>query len=257
MERHDTHLLSQESEVKEKEEDAHQFNFNDSIYLSYDSEDKLVSKETVNNSPLHLNYKEENNIEDNNINNISIISSQEIRDIFHGQENNTKMNKKKEKHKKNKYFIKLRKIKLNNDDSNEIVENCLTYFPTLRNDIIDKKINKLIDKSRKCVSLNNKNKNNKKRNKLKNHRKLNSLNEKEFLYFFYNDDNKGNQNLRNMLKIINKQKTQLFKVTNNFFSIKNKEKIGTKANNKYPLINTKNKTKKNKTNSQDNDKSNK
>ena len=260
MDRHDTHLLSEESGVKEKEEDAHQFNFNDSINLSYDSEDKLVSKETVNNSPLHLNYIEQNNIENNNNNNnnnISIISSKEIGDIFHGQENNTKINKKKKKPKKNKYFIKLRKIKLNNDDSNEIVENCLTYFPTLRNDIIDKKINKLIDKSRKCVSLNNKNKNNKKRNKLKNHRKLNSLNEKEFLYFFYNDDNKGNQNLRNMLNIINKQKTRLLKVTNNFFSIKNKEKIGTKANNKYPLINTKNKTNKNKTNSQDNDKSNK
>ena len=228
MDRHDTHLLSQESGVKEKEEDAHQFNFNDPIYLSYDSEDKLVSKETVNNSPLHLNYIEQNNIEDNNINNKSIISSQEIRDIFHGQENNTKINKKKEKPKKNKYFIKLRKIKLNNDDSNEIVENCLTYFPTLRNDIIDKKINKLIDKNRNCISLNNKSKNNKKRNKLKNHRKLNSLNEKEFLYFFYNDDNKGN-----------------------------KENIGAKAKSKYPLINTKNKSNNNKANTKDNDKSNK
>jgi len=258
MDRHDTHLLSEESELKEKEEDAHQFNFNESIYLSYDSEDRLVSKESVNNSPLHLNYIEQNNIENNNNNNnnISIISSKEIRDIFHGQE---KSNKKKKKLKKNKYFIKLRKIKLNNDDSNEIVENCLTYFPTLRNDIIDKKINKHIDKNRNCVSLNNKNKNknNKNRIKLMHHKKLNSFNEKEVLYFFYNDDNKGNQNLRNMLNIINKQKIKLLRITNNFFSIKNKEKIGTKVKNKYPLINTKNKTNKKITNSTDNVKSNK
>lgn len=254
MDRHDTHLLSEESELKEKEEDAHQFNFNESIYLSYDSDDRLVSKESVNNSPLHLNYIEQNNIENNNNNNISIISSKEIRDIFHGQE---KSNKKKKKLKKNKYFIKLRKIKLNNDDSNEIVENCLTYFPTLRNDIIDKKINKHIDKNRNCVSLNNKNKNknNKSRIKLMHHKKLNSFNEKEVLYFFYNDDNKGNQNLRNMLNIINKQKIKLLRITNNFFSIKNKE--NTKVKNKYPLINTKNKTNKKITNSTDNIKSNK
>ena len=275
MDRHDTHLLSEESEIKEKEEDDHQFNFNDSIYLSYDSEDKLVSKESVNNSPLHLNYIEQNNIENNdnndnnnininnNFSNVSIISSKEIGDIFCGNENIKKNNKKRKKPKKNRYFIKLRKIKLNNDD-NEIVENCLTYVPTLKNEIIDKNINKLIDKNRRCVSLNNKNKKNKNRNKLKNHRKMNSLNEKEFLYFFYNDDNKGNENLRNMLNIINKQKTHLLKVTNNFFSIKNKEKIGTKEKNKFPLLNPKNKSNKDKdkdnktkANSREGDKNNK
>lgn len=256
MNRHDTHLLSEENDIKEKEEDAHQFKLNNSIYLSYDSEDKLISKESSNNSLLHFNY-EQNNIEDNN-NNVSIISSKEIGDIFHGQvcgqENNANFDKIKKKRKKNKYFIKLRKIKLNNDDSNEIVENCLTYFPTLRNEIIDKTINKNIDKNRNCVSLNNKGKNVKNRNKLKNNRKLTSLNEKEYLYFFYSDDNKGNKNLRNMLNIINKQKMQLLKVTNNYFSIKNKEKMGVKVKNKYSLIYTKNKTNKNITNSRSNEK---
>ena len=119
----------------------------------------------------------------------------------------------------------------------------MTYFPTLNNDIIDKKINT----KRNCVSLSNINKNNKngkrKRDKLKLNRKLNISKEKEVLYFFYDNDLKGNQNLKNMLNVINKQKIQLLKITNNFFSIKTQKKLNiktkTKDTIKYPLINKK------------------
>jgi hypothetical protein len=121
----------------------------------------------------------------------------------------------------------------------------LTYFPTLNNDIVDKKINT----KRNCVSLSNINKNNKngkrKRDKLKLNRKLNISKEKEVLYFFYDNDLKGNQNLKNMLNVINKQKIQLLKITNNFFSIKTQKKLNIKTKTKlkdkikYPLINNK------------------
>ena len=255
MKRHDTHLLSSESDKKSEEEGAHKFCFNNS-YSSNDSEGKYISKQSSKHSPIHLNNLNEYNVDNNIKNNVSIISSRELKDIFCGDGNNSKSfsKRKKKKPKNNKYFIKLRKIKLNNDKQDEFEENCLTYFPTLNNDIIDKKINT----ERNCVSLSNVNKNNKngkrKRDKLKFNRKLNISKDKEVLYFFYDNDVKGNQNLKNMLNVINKQKIQLLKITNNFFSIKTKKKLNiktkTKDKIKFPLINNK------KNNNSNNNKSN-
>ena len=249
MKRHDTHLLSSESDKKSREEGAHKFGLNNS-YSSNDSEGKYISKQSSKHSPIHLNNLNEYNVDNNTKNNVSIISSRELKDIFCGDGNNTKSfsKRKKKKSQKSKYFIKLRKIKLNKEKNNELEENCLTYFPTLNNDIIDKKINT----KRNCVSLSNINKNNKnnkngkrKRDNLKLNRKLNISKEKEVLYFFYDNDLKGNQNLKNMLNVINKQKIQLLKITNNFFSIKTQKKLNiktktkTKDKIKYPLINNK------------------
>ena len=232
MKRHDTHLLSSESDKKSEEEGAHKFCFNNS-YSSNDSEGKYISKQSSKHSPIHLNNLNEYNVDNNIKNNVSIISSRELKDIFCGDGNNSKSfsKKKKKKPKNNKYFIKLRKIK--------------------NNDIIDKKINT----ERNCVSLSNINKNKKngkkKRNKLKLNRKLNISKDKDVLYFFYDNDIKGNQNLKNMINVINKQKIQLLKITNNFFSIKTQKKLNikTKSKNqdniknqdeiKYPLINNK------------------
>ena len=244
MKRHDTHLLSRESDEKYEEEGANKFGLNNS-YSSNDSEGKYISKQSSKNSTIHLNNLNEYNVDNNNKNNVSIISSRELNDIFGGDGNNSKNSSKKKKKKpqKSKNFIKLRKIKLNNDKHDELEENCLTYFPTLNNDIIDKKINT----ERNCVSLSNINKNKKngkkKRNKLKLNRKLNISKDKDVLYFFYDNDIKGNQNLKNMVNVINKQKIQLLKITNNFFSIKTKKKLNikTKAKDKIklPLINKK------------------
>ena len=248
MKRHDTHLLSSESNKKSEEEGAHKFAFNNS-YSSNDSEGKYISKQSSKHSPIHLNNLNEYNVDNKIKNNISIISSRELKDIFCGDGNNSKSfsKRKKKKPKSIKHFIKLRKIKLNNDKLDEIEENCLTYFPTLNNDIIDKKINL----GRNCVSLSNINKKNKngirKRDKSKLNRKLNISKDKEVLYFFYDNDLKGNQNLKKMINVINKQKIQLLKITNNFFSIKTQKKLNIKTKTKaktkdkiiYPLINNK------------------
>jgi len=244
MKRHDTHLLSSESDKKSEEEGAHKFGFNNS-YSSNDSEGKYISKQSSKHSPIHLNNLHEYNVDNNIKNNVSIISSRELKDIFCGDGNNSKSSskKKKKKSQKSKNYIKLRKIKLNNDKHDELEEKCLTYIPTLNNDIIDKKIST----ERNCVSLSNINKNNKNgkrnRDKLKLNRKLNISKDKEVLYFFYDNDLKGSQNLKNMLNVINKQKIQLLKITNNFFSIKTQKKLNIKTKNKdneiikYPLIN--------------------
>ena len=141
MNRHDTHLLSTESNKKPGEEGAHKFAFNNS-YSSNDSEGKYISKQSSKHSPIHLNNLNEYNIDNKTKNNVSLISSRELKDIFCGEGNisNSFSKRKKKKPKKSKYFIKLRKIKLNKENHDELEEKCLTYFPSLNNDIMDKKI---------------------------------------------------------------------------------------------------------------------
>ena len=175
MKRHDTHLLSDESEKEKKEEDAHQYNFNNSSNSSDDSEEKYISKESNQNGPAHVNFLKLNNLTNdvnyynNDKNEVSIISSKELEDIFYVDSKNNKnknFSTKKKKKKKNKYFIKLRKIKLNDD---ELIDNCLTYNPSLRNEVIDIKIyyDNIKNKNRNCISLNNSNNKNNDRTKLK------------------------------------------------------------------------------------------
>ena len=241
MKRHDTHnISSDESEEENKEENLYKYTFNNTKNSNI-TEEKFITKESEQKSSFHifnLNNKNQNynNINENEIhkkeNNNSIISSKELEDIFYNEDNNKNIPKKKKKT-KNKYFIKLRKIKLNNEENKEIIDNCLTYNLTLRNDIIDKNINK----KRNCISLNNIEKNynkNLEKAKLKKSKKVDKVKEKEDLYFFYNDDNEGNQNLKNVANIINKNKLDLLKISNCNFTIRNKRK---KLKRKFPLLN--------------------
>ena len=240
MKRHDTHNLSDESE-KENKEENYKYTFNNTKNSNI-TEEKFITKESEQKSSFHINNlnnqsknKNYNNIKENQQkeNNISIISSKDLEDIFYNEDNNKDIPQKKKKAKKNKYFIKLRKIKLNNEKNDEIIENCLTYNLTLRNDIIDKNI----DIKRKCISLNNLDKKNNKnidRTKLKKSKKEETLKEKEVLYFFYNDDNDGNQKLKNVVNILNKNKLELLKISNCNFTIRNKIK---KTKRKLPLLN--------------------
>ena len=218
MKRHDTHLLSDESE-KEKNEDSHRYIFNNSKISSSSSEEKYLSKESDNIKAININMINQNYIENNNNNfqenNVSILSSKDLVDIFYNEEHIKNTNQKKKKSKKMKYFIKLRKVRLNYNNNDEIIDNCLTYNPTLRNNIIDKKINK---GNRKCVSLTN---NNNDKYKKRQKKKFETTKEKEILYFFYNDDNEGNKKLKRVINIINKQKSQLYKISDkNCFTIK-------------------------------------
>ena len=245
MKRHDTHLLSDESDKEKKEEDAHQYNFNNSSNSSEDSEEKYFSKESNQNGPAHVNFLKLNNLTNdvnyynNDKNEVSIISSRELEDIFYVDSKNNKnknISTKKTKKKKNKYFIKLRKIKLNDD---ELIDNCLTYNPSLRNNAIDKKIyyDNIKNKNRNCISLTNSNNKNNDRAKLKKSKRLDTFKEKEVLYFFYNDDNEGNKKLKNFINIINKQKSQNLQVSNNNnFSIKTKKKANHSRRNYFPFI---------------------
>ena len=237
MKRHDTHLLSDESEKEKKEEDQHQYNFNNSTISSCSSEDKYISKKPDNKNPININMINQNYF-NNNINfkedNVSILSSKDLEDIFCNEDVINNIPQKKKKTKKNKYFIKIRKVKLNNENNDEIIDNCLTYNLTLTNDIIDKKINK---GERKCVSLGNKNKDNNINNDIDKKNQRTKLNkEKEVLYFFYKDDNEGNKKLKKVINIINKQKLQFFKICKSYFSIKTRKKRGKRNRNLFPII---------------------
>ena len=134
MKRHDTHLLSDESEKEKKEEDQHQYNFNNSTISSCSSEDKYISKKPDNKNPININMINQNYF-NNNINfkedNVSILSSKDLEDIFCNEDVINNIPQKKKKTKKNKYFIKIRKVKLNNENNDEIIDNCLTYNLTL------------------------------------------------------------------------------------------------------------------------------
>ena len=214
MKRHDTHLLSDESEKNDKdEEDAHQYSFSNSSSESYNSKNNYISKEARKKSPIKLNLEN---------NNDTIISSHELEDIFQGKIEGEK-NKKKKKPKKHKYYVKLKKVKLNKEKEGELVESCLTFTPSPRYDII-------LDNAKQNNNFNLKNEKkfnfpvlNTDKNIQKNEEKKeeNNKKEKEVLYFFYNDDQEGNKNLKKIINIINKQKMKLFQVSDkNCFTIK-------------------------------------
>ena len=117
MKRHDTHLLSSESEKEEKEEeDAHQYSFSNSSSESSKSNKNLISREIIKKSPIKKNIE--------NAKNDSIISVSELEDIFHGKKESKvdEKKKKKSKPKTNKLFIKLKKVKLNNEKDGDLVE---------------------------------------------------------------------------------------------------------------------------------------
>ena len=262
MKRHDTHLLTEESENK-KEEEEHQYSFTSSSEKSSDTHQNYVLNEQKQKSPIKLNFNDNNN----NFNNNSIISSSELEDIFNGDNNNINNNKikpkkKQIKQKKNKLFVKLKKVKINPDNNDILVDHNLTYNPLPNYDnLIQNEF--LYLKNIKAV--NNKNAN-KKKNKInsdfpinnterinnnKNPGNDNDINinmdkakkedkEKEVLYFFYNDDNEGNKRLKNVIDLINKEKMKLFKVSNkNCFTIKTSKNYFSKLSSKYknnPLI---------------------
>ena len=208
MKRHDTHLLSDESEKEDREEDAHKYIFNSSKNSSKNSEEKYISKDSKENITILKKYLNKNKLEKND----SIISSTELENIFGNDINNKKIKKKKNK-KNKKYFIKLKKVKINKENNKEETDYCFTYNPSLRNIIIDKKIKNDCYKniSRNCISLNN-SFNNKisHKNELKKEKK-----EKEILYYFHNDNIEGNRKLKNFIKILNDDKLKLLKISNN------------------------------------------
>ena len=236
MKRHDTHMFSDESEKEsEEKEDSHQYNFSKGLSDS-NSKENYISKEQHKKSPIKLNIDNNNFIEEKNN---SIISSGELQDIFQGEkDSNSKEKKKKPKPKKNKLFVKLKKINLNQEKEDDLVEDCLTFSPSPRYDIMFDQdyINLRTTKFKKPkLDKNNENKNNQMINvtERKAQDKKNILNIKEVLmnkdakndevlYFFYNDDNEGSKKLKKVINIINKEKSQFFKISNkNCFTIKN------------------------------------
>ena len=240
MKRHDTHLLSDESEKENKEEEgSHQYNFSKELSDS-NSQENYISNELNKKTPIKLNL-ENNNFQEEKNN--SIISSAELEDIFQGEKKiNSKEKKKKSKTKKHKLFVKLKKININKDKDDDLVEDCLTFSPSPRYDLMFDKdfINLRTTKFKKPkTDKNNNNENKENKNNYLAHNterkedKKNLLNIKkalinrdskdnEVLYFFYNDDNEGNKKLKRVINIINKEKSQLFKISNkNCFTIKN------------------------------------
>ena len=240
MKRHDTHLLSDESEEENKEEEgSHQYNFSKGLSDS-NSQENYISNELNKKSPIKLNL-ENNNFQEEKNN--SIISSAELEDIFQGEKKiNSKEKKKKSKTKKHKLFVKLKKININKDKDDDLVEDCLTFSPSPRYDLMFDKdfINLRTTKFKKPkIDKNNNNENKENKNNYLAHNterkeeKKNLLNIKkalingggkdnEVLYFFYNDDNEGNKKLKRVINILNKEKSSLYKISNNnCFTIKN------------------------------------
>ena len=230
MKRHDTHLLSDESEKNDKEEDdSHNYNFSNSLSESYNSNDNLISKKKDPKSPYKLDLENNNN---------SIISSSELQNIFLGEKEKEKKERKRKRPHKKKLFIKLKKVQLNKGKEDNLVEYQLTYTPSPRYDIIldNKKLknNKNIKNERdnnypvlntdkniqqnddKC-DTNNKNKEGKEK-------------EKEIFYFFYNDDKEGKQKLQKVINLIMKQRSQMLKVSDKqVLTFKNNKNINTSS----------------------------
>ena len=231
MKRHDTHLLSDESEKGEKEEDAHQYIFNNSKNSSKDSEEKYISKDEIKKFTLFKNlvsknHKEINISNENNNGNASIISSTELENVFCNDINNAS---KKEKLRKHKLYIKLRKIKLYKNNKTRILPNYLTYNPSIRNKIIGEIIGQYNYRNRNCITLTNSYKNIK-RTELK---KKKNLKENEILNYFYNENIKGSSHLKFFINILNNQKLKISKTN---FSIKTKKKMNLKINNNFPYL---------------------
>jgi len=230
MKRHDTHLLSDESEKGEKEEDAHEYIFNSSKNSSKNSEEQYITKQSNKKNILYKNILNQKNIRNNS--NASIISSKDIDGIFGNYNNNRDRNNLPKTEKKiiNKIYIKFR----NKYNNNSIVNNYLTYNPPIKKNIFDKKYKN--HNYRKCISLTdyNQNKNNNKidRSKLKRFKKFDPIKDKEMLYFFYDDNILSN---KHFLNIINQHKSKLLQITNDNFSIKSKPRLNLKKN--FPLFN--------------------
>jgi len=235
MKRHDTHILSDESEKESKEEeDAHQYIFTNSSSESNISNNNNISKEIHKKTPVKL-ILENNNLKNNND---SIISSSELADIFRVEVddiNHKHKKKKKSQTKKKNYFVKLKKVRLNKDNEDNLIEYSLTYNPSPNYaSIFDSEI---IDIKGKIIQEEKNNNKNKEKNIKSNvynteqvNKEINNKNkkinnkpkEKEVLYFFYKNDNEGNNNLKRVINIINKEKSQLFKISNkNCFTLKN------------------------------------
>ena len=85
MKRHDTHILSESEEEEEISDEIHKYSFNNSknsYNKTNNSNNSFYSNNPKRNSPFRINNL---NINDNDYNNneISIISSKEIEDIFY------------------------------------------------------------------------------------------------------------------------------------------------------------------------------
>jgi hypothetical protein len=237
MNRHDTHLLSSDEEEKEIEEDVNNFSFSDSNNSSYNSSDKYIIKQESNkNKFLYNKLLVPNNIDNvtKDKENVSIISRKDIEDIFYdikskddiNKTDKKNINKKKKTSTEKKLFVKLRKVKLNNENLNEIVEHCLTYNPA-------NKKTKISFNNRSISSADS----TKKTSKIKYNKSsailsgnISKFDENEILFFFYKDNISGNQKLKKVINIINKQKVKFLKMSNNHFSIKETYRY------KYPII---------------------
>ena len=211
MKRHDTHLLSDGSE-KEDEEDEHKYLIS-SKNSSEENNDKYKNL---------LNYKSENN------DNVSIISSSEIENMFNNETNKRFTSPKIRKPKINRYLIKLKKIQLNKEKIEQITDINLTYNPSLKNALIDNNIKKNKYNSRRCLSLSNKNK-----YKLDN---FSSRNKKEVLYYVYKNNASGNLKIKNFINILNKQKMKYLQISNNSFSLNAEKKIYPRNNFQFPFL---------------------
>ena len=263
MQRHDTHLLSyNEEEEEEKSDEIHKYSFNNSkISINNTENNSLYLNNTNKNSPFKLsNLKNDNNNNNNNLvkDNISIISSKELEDIFYNEKNNSikkddkekndkdknlviepnKNNKDKDKVKNKKIIniesniikkrnkvidnIKIKMLKLN-DEINNCELHCLTYTPCLIN--ITKIKYKI--KKRNCISLNNsffKHKKNirKSKNVVNKNIKMKKLKLSSKRDNPNNNNEYNNKNIKNIIDIINQKKIKSLKISKNSFSIKTK-----------------------------------
>ena len=177
MERHDTHILSDSQEEDEKGENSHCYVFNNSSNSDSNSLKNTVNTNTKRGSKFKLSdVFQINNNEENEILNGSIISIQDLDDVFYNEkrfkkEINNKKDEKKEIKDKNKNEIKIsiqennkenivkeyknksqinnipdnvriKMIKLNYDDNISVFNKYLTYTPYLINKLKIKKIKK-------------------------------------------------------------------------------------------------------------------
>ena len=177
MERHDTHILSDSQEEDEKGENSHCYVFNNSSNSDSNSLKNTVNTNTKRGSKFKLSdVFQINNNEENEILNGSIISIQDLDDVFYNEkrfkkEINNKKDEKKEIKDKTKTEIKIsiqennkenivkeyknksqinnipdnvriKMIKLNYDDNISVFNKYLTYTPYLINKLKIKKIKK-------------------------------------------------------------------------------------------------------------------
>ena len=247
MKRHDTHLLSYSLEEGERSEEGHQYTFNNSKNSLKNSDNNSLYSNSKRNSPFKFDNLKQNNINDENV---SIISSKEIEDIFYKEQNNFSLEKKnKEKNKKlinikiNKNKVKsnenknknLKILKLKRGNKKEIINRYLTYS----NSLINKNKKNNMIKKRICISVNNSYHNSKKnikeikkKNKHKNKilkkpskSKRLKLDLKYKNVVIENDninmeDLEENKKIKNLIDLINKQKIKSLKISKNYFSIK-------------------------------------